>query len=113
MKKRISLSTKNSIFFIATEDILYCRSNNSSTTFYLANGDPVVISKGIKEVEVLLEGNDFIRPHQSYLVNRIHISHVDKTQPCSLFLTNQVRIPISTRKRKEVINRIKTEIQPL
>ena len=110
MKKRISLSTKNSIFFIATKDILYCKNNNSSTTFFIKNGDPVVISKGIKAVEKLLEGNDFIRPHQSYLVNRIHISHVDKTKPCSLVLSNQERIPISTRKRKEIIDMIKGDI---
>lgn len=109
MKKRISLSTKNSIFFIATEDILYCKCNNTSTTFHLKGSEPIIISKGIKTVGEMLDDPNFIRPHQSYLVNRIHIDHIDKTQPCSLMLKNRERIPISTRKRKEIIDLIKNE----
>lgn len=107
MKKHISVNTKNSIYLVDPDDILYCKSNNSTTTIYLKDAGPVAISKGISVVEKLLEGvnskNGFIRPHQSYLVNRNHIVQVDKTKDCCLILSNQEKIPVSTRRRKEIV----------
>ncbi len=107
MKKRISVSTKNSIYLIDPQDILYCKSSNSSTTIFLNDAETVVFSKGINTVAQMLEGNDFIRPHQSYLVNRNHISLVEKGVEYTLVLINQARIPIATRRRKEIMKIIK------
>lgn len=107
MEKRIPLTTKNNIHFIIPDDILYCKCNNTSTTFYLRNQPSITISKGIKVVEKLLEEHHFIRPHQSYLVNQGHIVQVDKTDNYTLVLSNNQRLPSAIRRRKEMMHVLK------
>ncbi len=107
MEKRIPLSTKNNIHFILPDDILYCKCNNTSTTFYLRSQPSITISKGMKAVEKLLDGNNFIRPHQSYLVNQGHIVLVDKTDNYTLVLSNNQRLPSAIRRRKEMMDVLK------
>jgi two-component system LytT family response regulator len=110
MKKRISICTKNSFYLVDPEDIVYCKSNNSRTTLFLKGAYQIIISKGMSAVEKLLEGSSFIRTHQTYLVNRNHIVQVDKTHDYCLILSNQEEIPISIRRRKEILEIIKVGV---
>lgn len=107
---RISIFTKEHIYFLSPGEILYCKSNNTSTTIHLENNEVIVISKSLVAVEKLFKGNQFIRPHQSYLVNQNHIVLIDKANDFSLVLSNQVRIPVSVRRRKAMMDIIKVGI---
>jgi two-component system LytT family response regulator len=107
MLKRITLSTQDQIYFVVPNDILYCKCNNTSTTFYLNNQPSIVISKGIKAVAEMLSDVNFIRPHQSYLVNKNQIVRVDKVDDYHLVLSNNERIPISIRRRKAIMEILK------
>ncbi|MDA3943455.1 MAG: LytTR family DNA-binding domain-containing protein [Bacteroidetes bacterium] len=98
--QKLVLTTIDSIHFIQIENILFCKSNNSYTTFYLTNQDPIVVSRNIKEFETELLPFHFFRTHQSYLANLDHFSKVDKSNGFTLILTDNSRILISTRKKK-------------
>lgn len=100
--RRISLTTNDAIHLVQVRDILYCKCDNSSTTFYLTNHDPIVVSRSIKEVEKQIGGSQFFRSHQSYLVNIRHIVEVNKTNNYSILLSDNSLVPTSTRKRKEI-----------
>lgn len=100
--ERISLNTLNAIHLVQVQDILYCKSENSSTTFYLTNHAPIVVSRSIKEVAIQLGESSFFRSHQSYLVNISHIVEVDKTNHYTIILSDNSLIPTSIRKRKEI-----------
>jgi len=103
MTKRLTLSTKNSIHLVDSDDILFCKCNNSSTSFFLQNSASIIVSKGIHEIELLLQGADFIRPHQSFLVNRKHVVRIDKLNDYTLVLSNNEHIPVSVRRRKHIV----------
>lgn len=106
MRKRIPLATKDIVYFVLPDEIIYCKCNNTSTTFYFTNQAEITISKGMKTVEKLLESNCFIRPHQSYLVNQNHIISVDKMDDYNIVLTNNMRLPSSIRRRKEMMQKL-------
>ncbi|WP_366944395.1 LytTR family DNA-binding domain-containing protein [uncultured Formosa sp.] len=101
--QQITLNTIDVIHIVHLEHILYCKSKNSYTTFYLTNHLPIKISRSIKEIEKQLYKSAFIRPHQSYLVNPIHIVQISKTNGYSIVLSDKSLIPISIRKRKEIL----------
>ena len=101
--RRIALNTIDAVHFIRLEDILYCKSENSYTTFHLTNRESIVVSKNIKEYESQLRESNFFRTHQSYLVNIEHIIKVNKQNNFMLQLTDESTIPTSTRKRKELL----------
>lgn len=101
--QKLVLNTIDSIHIIQTENILYGKSSNSYTTFYLTNHEPIVVSRNIKEFEAELSSARFFRTHQSYLVNLEHILKIDKSDGFTLVLTDNSRIPISIRKKKALI----------
>jgi two-component system LytT family response regulator len=104
MKKRIPINTKDSIYFIVPDEVVYCKSEQSSTTIFLENNEQVSISREINDIEKLLEGNNFIRPHQSYLVNRDFVKLVDIANDYTLVLTTLEKIPTSAQMRKEIMD---------
>ena len=101
--QRISLNTLDAIHLVQIQDILYCKCDNSSTTFFLTNHEPIVVSRSIKEVEKQLGEANFFRSHQSYLVNINHIKEINKSQNYSILLSDDSKIPTATRKRKEIM----------
>lgn len=101
--KKIVLRTSDAIHIVDVPDIIYCQSDNSYTTFYLADKKEILVSKPIKEYDELLEGFNFVRPHQSYLVNLNHIKKVDKTDGGFIILNNGREIPVSARRKQVLI----------
>jgi len=108
MLDRIALVTQDHVYLVLPHDILYCKSNNMSTTFFLEDNSQLAVSKSIKAVEKMLEPHGFIRSHQSYLVNKEHIIRIDKNDGYSLVLSNKQKIPSATRRRKEMLEILKT-----
>lgn len=104
--KRIILKTTGSLHLVSILDILFCKSDNSYTTFYMSNGEKIMVSKSIKEYEDLLSDYPFIRPHQSYLVNLNAISKIDKSDGGFIVMNDGNEIPISTRRKQEVLDRM-------
>lgn len=110
MAERIALVTQDHVYLVLPHEILYCKSNNMLTTFFLKDNSQLVVSKSIKAVEKMLEPHGFIRPHQSYLVNKEHIIRIDKNEGYTLVLSNKQKIPSATRRRKEMLEELKTSV---
>lgn len=104
--KKVVLKTTESITIVDVNDIIYCKSDNSYTTFYLTNNEKITVSKSIKEYEELLSEYNFFRPHQSYLVNLNFVKKVEKSDGGSVIMKNKKEIPISTRQKKHLLNHL-------
>lgn len=103
-KEKLVLSTRDFYHLIDVENIMYCESENTYTTFYLLDGEEIKVSVPIKAVEQQLDNTRFLRPHQSYLVNVQHIRSIQKSTGGELVLDNGKVIAISTRKKSEVLH---------
>jgi two-component system LytT family response regulator len=105
--RKIVLRTMESIFLVDLEEILYCESDNSYTTFYLEGGKSVLVSKGIKEYEQMLSPYRFFRPHQRYIVNLNKVERIDKADGGSIILKSKASIPISHRRKQALMDFLK------
>ena len=103
-KEKLVLSTREYYHLIEVENIVYCQSKNTYTTFYMEDGQEIKVSVPIKTVEQQLSSNSFVRPHQSYLVNMHHIRSVHKSTGGELILDNGKTIAISSRKKSDVLH---------
>ena len=101
--KKIVLKTTESLHILDISNILFCRSDNSYTTFYLEGNEKVVVSKPIKDYDELLCEYGFFRPHQSYLVNLNHVKKIDKTDGGFIIMKNKKEIPVSIRQKRSFI----------
>jgi two-component system LytT family response regulator len=99
---RIAIIANKETLFLSVETILFCKSDNNYTTFYLKNGQKHISSKPIFEYEELLSTRGFIRCHQSYLVNSIFIKSWIKVDGDRLLMEGEHEIPIA-RNRKEKV----------
>ncbi len=104
--QKIKLATHNFIYLVNIDTIIYCKSHNAYTTFFTSKEpQQITISSSLKQVQQLL-GNTFLRTHQSYLVNTSFINGLSNgtTTGQQLTLTTGQKIPVSTRRKKEVLN---------
>jgi len=99
---RIAIVANKETLFLSPETILFCKSDNNYTTFYLNNGQKHLSSKPIFEYDELLGTHGFIRCHQSYLVNSVFIKSWIKTDGDRLLLEGGHEIPVA-RNRKEKV----------
>lgn len=103
---KISLHTLEKISVVAIHTIIRCEADNNNTMFYLDNGKKIFVTKTLKYFADILVGCGFIRTHQSHLINTQFIKDFMKSDGGYLVLTNGKSIPVSVRKRTEVINAI-------
>jgi len=99
---KLILSLHDSFQVIDLNELMYCESDKGYTTFFCTNNKKYVVSKTLKEFEERLVASHFIRPHQSFIVNLQFIDKYDKSGV--IFLKNEVKIPVSFRKKESFLS---------
>ena len=100
---KISLHTLDKISIVSLEDIVRCEADSNNTIFYLQDGKKIFVTKTLKYFADMLTSYQFLRVHQSHLVNLQCISAFIKTDGGYLLLKNKETVPVSVRKKTEVI----------
>jgi len=103
-EKKIVLKTTEQRYVVYTKDIILLKADGAYTIF-VTNANKIYMSKNIKYYQEILD-NNFIRCHQSYLINKKHVKAIKDN---NLIMDNDEIVPISTRKKTEVINAINGE----
>ncbi len=106
--KKISLYTQDKIIVVNIENIIRCQSDNNYTIFYFNNGTKTLVSKTLKHYADMLKTHGFLRVHQSHLINKSEIKEFIKSDGGYLILKDNANIPVSVRKKAEVITYLKT-----
>ena len=101
---KISLHTLDKIIIVSLDDIIRCEADNNNTVFYLQNEKKIFVTKTLKYFADMLTSYQFLRVHQSHLVNLECISAFIKTDGGYLLLKNKETVPVSVRKKAEVID---------
>ncbi len=96
--QKIVIKTTYKTYFIDVSKILYCQSEGSYTKIVL-NESSILASKNLKYFQDLLAEYSFIRTHQSYLVNKIHVTGLEND---TIILNSNLNIPISLRRKAEI-----------
>ncbi|RZK64883.1 MAG: response regulator transcription factor [Pedobacter sp.] len=99
---KIALPTLKEIMYVKVSEILRCEAENNYTNFHLLNGEQVLVCKTLKEFSELLIPHNFIRSHQSHLVNIDCVKSYLKEDGGTLLLSNMEKIPISRQNRDMV-----------
>lgn len=103
---KIALPTLTEILYVKVTHIIRCEADSSYTNFFIANNDPVTVCKTLKEFAELLRPYDFIRTHQSHLVNLHVVKSYLKEDGGVLLLNDRTKVPISRQNRDYVRNEL-------
>lgn len=99
-KRRIALKTFDFTQLVQVSDILYLHGDKGYSTFCLHDGSSIVVSKVLKHYEGILPQTDFIRCHQSFLINVNFI--VKYFKDGQIEMKDGKMIQVSSRKRELV-----------
>lgn len=100
---KIAVPVLNGYKMVSVETIQYCEANKEYTSIYCCNEPPICSSVNLGEYEDLLKEYAFCRVHHSFLVNRDHVLQYIKGEGGELIINNEISIPVSRRKKQEVI----------
>ncbi len=97
---KLAVSVKEGVFLFETKDIICLEGTNNYTKLFFTNQKPLLVARTLKEYEDILTEYKFIRIHKSFLVNKMHVKKLDNLG--TLWLTNDISVPVSRRKKGEV-----------
>lgn len=103
-ERRIVLKDQKAIHIAKVADLIFLRADGVYTEFTLVGGEKILMSKNIKEYEELLGETEFIRVHNSFLVNTSHIQKMDRSDGGTLIMTDKHEVPVSSRKKEVVLD---------
>jgi len=101
---RIALPTMEGLQIIQSQEIYYCESDGGYTRFALRNGQIILISKTLKEVEEVLESKGFCRVHHSYLINLRYVQRYIRGDGGEVVMENNKTLPVSRNKKQEFLS---------
>jgi len=99
---RIALPLFNETRYVNVGDIVRCEADNTYTRFILNSGEQILVSKTLKDYAGMLDNYNFLRTHQSHLVNTAFIKSWLREDGGSLLLTDNTKIPVSKPNRENV-----------
>jgi len=103
--RRLAISTIEGLIMIDTDDILFCESDSAyCKLFFHQQTKPQVICKTLKEVEEVLQGNNFCRIHHSYVINMRFVDRYIRGEGGEVIMTNGVHLPVSRTRKQEFLS---------
>ncbi len=101
--QKIAVPLADKIYFYNIQDIVHLESNDNYTYIFFVHGEKLLTSKSIKHYEEILLQHNFLRCHQSYIINSRHILNYIKKDGGSITMSNNAEIPVSRNKRESMI----------
>lgn len=97
--KRIGISTKTGVEFIYIEDIVRCEADGSYTKLFMKNNKNMLATGKIKGFEEVLANHQFVRVHNSHLININFIEQYIRGEGGFAIMSDKGHVPISRRKK--------------
>ena len=103
---KLALFATEGTFFYFPDEIIRLEGENNYTRFFFTSKKIMLISRTLKEFEEILSGHGFIRVHKSHVINKKHI--INYTHDGLLVMSDQSKVEISRRRKKEVMQELKS-----
>jgi two-component system LytT family response regulator len=100
-KRKLVLKTLESIHVVDIETIIRCEADKNYTSFFLADGKRILVSKTLKDYDTMLSGHNFFRAQQSHLININFIERYDKQDGGYVIMKDGASVPLSPAKKDQ------------
>lgn len=100
--KLIKIPSGDQILFFQANDIVYCKAESNYTSVVTIK-KKILISKTLKYMEEMLPKDDFIRIHQSFIVNKNHINAYSRLDGGYVTLSNGDTARVAKNKKNLVL----------
>jgi two-component system, LytTR family, response regulator len=106
-KHKITLSNAAGIVMIEIDKILRIEADRSYCYLYECDGNKMIVSKPMKEIESMLPAESFFRLHDGHIINVEHLRKFSYEDGGIAILNDGTHVPVSRRKKQEFLDFIR------
>lgn len=103
---KIAIPGMAGVSFVDLKEIVYGEASNNYSKLVLTDGRHFLVSKTLKEVQEVLEGDTFLRVHRQYIINLNHVKGFNRNESV-LMMDNGHHIPLARNQKEKLIERYK------
>lgn len=100
---RIAIPTNEGHVFINTADIIRFEASGSYTQVIINNQPALLVSRQLKEYELMLGESGFVRVHHSHVVNTVHIKKYVRGNGGYLLMSDGKNVDVSQSKKENLL----------
>lgn len=106
----ITLSVAEGLEFIPLSDIIHIEAAGAYTNFFLKGGKKLMVSKNLKEYENMLTDHDFMRVHNSHIINLAEVKRMVRSDGGYAVMSDDAQVIISPKKKEEFVEAMTSRI---
>jgi len=111
--QRIAVRTQTGINVLNINTIIYCKGEGRYTFIYLNNNKHIVVSKLLKDIELVLPLDIFYRIHKSYLINLDYVKELNRLKEKTITLKDDTKLKLSCRRQPMFYKKLLTKVTML
>ncbi|MCB0594695.1 MAG: response regulator transcription factor [Lewinellaceae bacterium] len=105
--EKITIAAAEGFHFVEVPSIIRIEGEGNYATFYLQDGEQVVASRNLKTYEELLPGDQFIKTHQSHIVNLHCVKKLLQQEGSILQMADGSEVPLARRRKDAVVEALR------
>ena len=103
---KVVFKTQEGWHIVDLDDIVRCESDKGYSTIYTKNQGSITLAKKIIDIQKIIKGPQFLRVHQSHIVNLNEVQLLKKGRNTMLRLSDGSELPVSASKKQLVFERV-------
>ena len=104
--KKIAVPVANGVSFIDFTDIVLFEASNNYSKLILKDKRFFLISKSLKDIEDVLEEDNFLRVHRQYIINLHHVKQFNRNN-CELTMNTGETLPVAKNQKERLAEKYK------
>jgi len=105
---KISLPSNDGLIIVELKEIVRLEAAGNYSTIHLANDQSIVVTKTLYQFEEILDGLDFIRIHNTHLINLNYVKRYQRGQGGTVTMNDGTQLAVSRGRKAEFIDALKT-----
>ncbi|MET0464645.1 MAG: LytTR family DNA-binding domain-containing protein [Chitinophagaceae bacterium] len=99
---KIAIPSQTGVTFIDLKDIVFVEAKSNYADLVLADKRRILISKTLKDIQFVLEQQQFLRIHRQYIINLNEVKHFNRNESLLTMTTGDV-LPVSRLQKDKLI----------
>jgi two-component system, LytTR family, response regulator len=105
---KIGLPSAEGLIFEEIQEIIRFEASGNYSTVFLRNGECIVVTKTLNQFEEILNGLNFVRIHNTHLINLRYVKKYQRGQGGTVTMNNGTILSVSRTRKNEFIDGLKT-----
>lgn len=102
--RTIVVPTMESLEFLDVDEITRFEADSNYTKIHRVDSKPLLVSKTLKTLELMVEGMGFFRIHNSHLVNVKFIKKLMRGDPGTIVMKDETTLPLSRGRKGDLLD---------